>query len=197
MKCNNSIPADTIKVVRHKIKKGHSQTTHSYEDAGGSAIYSTHINPYAHNDTLIEYDYVVVNDVEEPQAPIVETGYDSIRIVPVSDGFGNYMYLYLHDGDTILTDMQTEPQQQTEKPMITFYPSDTIKPSNYQFGTLSRYTVKYYDKPTYTTHKTSNDDVATIVYLPLMVLITIAYLNRCIINNSWGKLISDLRTAIA
>lgn len=197
MKFNNSIPADTIKVARQKIKKGHNQTTHSYSSSMGSAIYSTQINPIQNSDTLVEYDYVVINDVEEPQAPVVETGYDSIRIVPVSDGFGNYMYLYLHDGDTILTDKPTEPQQQTELPMAKFYPSDTITPSNYKFGTLSSYTVKYYDKPTYTEHKTSNDDVATIVYLPLMILITVAYLNRCINNNSWGKLISDLRTAMA
>ena len=121
----------------------------------------------------------------------------TIRIVPQKNSNGEMSYLYLNSDDDLIMVDKPFVNESTDSAVMTntFYASDTIKPSDYQFGIMSRANVHYPSKAVYQPMKTTNDDIAQVVYFPLMVLITIGYLHRCITSGAWSRLGSELKAA--
>ena len=167
---------DTIKTIRKRI----------YDTLGNESQLP--------NSPINDSNLLVVNH------STTEASHNNItfKIVAQQNPNGEMSYLYLNsDNDTIMVDKLSIDEATDSVPMTnTFYPSDTIKPSDYQFGDMSRAIVHYPAKTeNVVEHKMTNDDVAQVVYLPLMVLITIGYLHRCITSRAWSRLGSELRAA--
>jgi len=166
---------DTVKTVRRRI----------YDSVD---TYATSIQPPNTDSNLLVVNHL---NVEASQSK------NTIRIVPQTNSNGEMSYIYLNsDNDTIMVDKPFVNESIDSAVMTNnFYAADTIQPSDYQFGIMSRANVKYFEKHEIAPYKMSNDDVAQVVYLPLMVLITIGYLHRCITSGAWSRLGSELKAA--
>lgn len=171
-----AVRRDTVKTIRRRV----------FDTLG--------IEPQMSNNPINDSNLLVVNH----STTEASTTNAFFKIVAQQNPNGEMSYLYLNsDNDTIMVDKLSIDEATDSVPMTnTFYPSDTIKPSDYQFGDMSRAIVHYPAKTeNVVEHKMTNDDVAQVVYLPLLVLITIGYLHRCITNGAWSRLGSELKTA--
>lgn len=204
MKSNEKMPADTIKIIRHKVFK--SNMLDNRNSNGASAIYSNHMTSYSNSYNLVEYEYQEeIDSIVEPQKPKVDTSNKHIRIVPIMNSDGEFSYIYINSNqDTLLVDKVESVKEDniydslTEPPMKNeFYASDTIQPTDYNFGNMQSVSIYYPPKSHYenTPKQSLNDQAAEGAYFSVMLLITIAYIHRCLVNGSWSKFGSELKSA--
>jgi len=187
------IRRDTVKTIRRRVEPSYTDITHG--DNTSSAIYGKLTTNHNEHDNI---ELVVLETSEAKVETHTDTFNKHIRIIPHTNPNGEMSYLYINsNNDTILNDVLKETKHDFEDmPMQnTFYASDTIKPSDYQFGNMSRANVKYFERHETAPYKISNDDIAQVVYMPLMVLITIGYIHRCLTSGAWSRLGSELKAA--
>jgi hypothetical protein len=178
MNQNSEIKRDTIKTIRRRIN----------QDTVDNLGYNVLINAPDTN------NLVVLNSSTEASSDLVKP---SMRIIAKMNSHGEMSYIYLDaNGDTIMIDTPFVEEATDTEPMInTVYPSDTIQPSSYQFGDMSKATVQYPSNSIYRPYKMSNDDIVQAVYLPFLILMTVSFLYKSVINGAWTKLFVDVREA--
>ena len=95
------------------------------------------------------------------------------------DVFGNIFYM--------------EPEvKQEEKKEVQLNSFDTIKVGDKVYPSATPFVPHYYAHTEVVVNATNYDSVIDIVSFPVLVLMTIAYAYRAMVNNSWSKLFSEL-----
>ena len=145
-----------------------------------------------------EANNLIVVNTDSCQSSALESA-KTIRIVAKANLNGEMSYLYLNSNDdTIMVDYSESEINDSSEPMIDYtYASDTIKPSDYQFGNMSYYSLTMPPKREYSKSETSNETIAEGVHFVLLIGISISYIYRCFTTESWHKLGRELKSAWA
>ena len=149
-------------------------------------------------DTLWKADGVhwVIKDTLVFHYP--KQGYEAkaLDTIILSDDSNGFMYLYRSiDGTTLYLDRPIDKiHEDTIEPIVATVMrfADTCMPSTKVFKTFTSFEPHYFKHGIEKKESSNYDSVIDVASLPVLVLITIAYAYRAVMNNSWSKFFSEL-----
>jgi hypothetical protein len=148
-------------------------------------------------DTLWKADGVhwVIKDTLVHRYPKQGFSLEALDTIISYDNMG-HMYLYRGaDGSILYTDIPIDSiSEEVTEPVVASVMrfADTCEASTMQFKTFTSFEPHYFKHGKEKKESANYDSVVDVLALPVLVLMTISFAYRSVMNNSWSKFFSEL-----